>query len=315
MANKKTFWESFIVVMILAAVVQIFLEDFSRLGSWNVPIRKNLIIIGFLLDLIFTVEFIIRSILSRKAKGWLFYFKYEKGWVDFFSAVPLILFNSGPIMIGMFWPGALIALPFLGMLNILKITKILRIARILRLLRVLKIFKKSSKEDEESRTAQLNRIISISVVTIAIVLILSPLLPQIFYSADTNLETRKQKYHSILRDYDINIKKSRIKESYKKRAEYLKILLKENPDVLYMYYRGQEAINNLGEGSKPAKVIPKLYFYTDWDNVRIGFGSKLYYSVRDIIADNARISLLLETIIVILIISFLIFYSDPAIKK
>ncbi len=308
MANKKTFLESFIVIMIIVAIIQIFAEDLSRLWAWNISTRTALIIIGFFLDLIFTIEFITRSILSKNKKGWLFYVKHEKGWVDFVSAVPLIVFNSGPIMVGMFWPGKIIALPFLGMLNILKVTKILRIARMLRLLRVLKIFKPADAAGER-RTAQLSKIISIAVVTITTILILSPLLPQLFYNMDTNVNLKKQQYVTILQDWYTSIRKRDAE-----RVRYLNTRLKEDPDALYMYQRGQTAVNNLGEDSAPAKVIPKRFFYTDYKVLNY-LSFKLWYSIRDIVADNARINLLIETIIVLLIISMMAFYKDTAAKN
>lgn len=302
MTKRKKFWESFIIIMIIVAIIEIFLEDLSRLYAWNIPVRRLLLIIGFLLDLIFTIEFIVRSILSKNEKGWLFYFQYEKGWVDFFSSVPLIFFNSGPLMIGMLWPGKIVALPFLGVLNILKVTKILRIARMLRLLRVLKIFKSTSFE--EKRIAQLGRILSISIVTITIVLIVSPLFPRIFYTMENNVKIRKQMYVSLLQDWYKSLRKRNIE-----RIRYLNTRLKEDPNVLYLYQMGRTVVNNLGENKPPATVIKKKYFYTDFKVLNY-LNFKLWYSIRDIVADDARVSLLVETIIVTLIIAFLIFYKE-----
>jgi len=308
MAKKQSFLESFIVVMIIAAIIQIFLEDLSRIGSWSIAARRSLIIIGFLLDLIFTIEFIIRSLLSGKSKGWVNYFMNEKGWVDFFSAVPLLIFNSGPLMIGMFKPGVLIALPFMGILNILKVTKILRIARMLRLLRVLKIFKPTSLEAEEKRTAQLSKIISISIVTITLILIISPLLPTLFYNTDNNIAVKRQKYVNIIQDWRNSI----IKRD-ENRLNYLTTVLKEDKNVLFMYTMGTE-INNLKEKGKPAKVIPQKYFYTDFKVLNY-MGFKLWYSVKDEVIDSSKINLLMTIIIVVLILAFVIFYTDPAMKK
>lgn len=306
MSNKRSFWESFIMVMILIAIAQIFLEDISRLGNWKIPLRKSLIIIGFLLDFIFTVEFIIRSILSRKVHGWIHYFKAEKGWVDLFSSVPLMLFNSGPIMIGMFFPGVLIALPFLGVLNILKITKILRIARVLRLLRVLKIFKVTQEEAEKSGK-QLTRAISISIVAITLVLIVSPIFSKLYYNMDNSVKLKNQKYVALLQDWYNSYRRGNIN-----RINYLSTTFQEDKDVLYLYQTGRTAVNHLGSSEPPSKVIPNTYFYTDYKVLKY-LQFKLYYSIREIVKENARINLLIETIIIVMILGMLIFYSDPSI--
>ena len=60
---------------------------------------------------------------------------------------------------------------------------------------------------------------------------------------------------------------------------------------------GREAVNHLGEGSKPGIVIPERYFYTDFKVLNY-LGFKVWYSIHDIVADSARISLLIETVIV-----------------
>lgn len=305
MTKRRKFWESFIIIMIIVAIIEIFLEDLGRLYAWDIPVRRLLLIIGFLLDLIFTIEFVVRSILSKNENGWLFYFKYEKGWVDFFSSVPLILFNSGPLMIGMLWPGKIVALPFLGVLNILKVTKILRIARMLRLLRVLKIFK--STRSEEKRIAQLGKILSICIVTITMVLIISPLFPQIFYTMENNVNIRKQTYVSLLQDWYKSLRRRDIE-----RVRYLNTRLKEDPNVLYLYQMGQTVVNNLGENKPPTTIIKKRYFYTDFKVLNY-LNFKLWYSIRDIVADDARVSLLVETIIIALILAFLFFYKEPKI--
>jgi len=213
-------------------------------------------------------------------------------------------------MIGMFWPGKLIALPFLGMLNILKVTKILRVARVLRILRILKIFK-SSKEDDESakRIAQLGRIISVSIVAITMVLIVSPLFPKLFYDMDNNVQIKKQVYVDIARDWYKSLRQYNMK-----RITYLSQKLAEDKNVIYAYSSGRTVVNHLGDNASPAKVIPQKYFYTDYKVLNY-LGFKIWYSIHDIVIDNARINFLIETIIVVLIISLFIFYKDPSAKQ
>ncbi len=301
--NKK-FWENFIIVVIILAIIELFLEDISRLVPWSTTGRMYLLVLGFLFDLIFTIEFTVRSIVSKNNKGWWFYFSKEKGWVDFFSSVPLLFLNSGPILLGIFFPGSVIALPFLGVLNILKITKILRIARILRLLRILKIFKISESENE-IRLKRLNRVISIFVVTISIVLILSPIFSGIFYNMDSVVSKKISSYKSVLNNWYLSVRKRDIES-----VKFYNKLLDYDKDVLYMNHMGRSVINHLNSKKSPFVVIPEKYFYTDYKIINY-LNFKLYVSIRDIVKQDAKVSLLIETIIVVMIISFLLFYKDP----
>ncbi len=303
MKNKK-FWENFILTVIILAIIELFLEDISRLSPWSPSCRKYLLILGFLFDLIFTVEFTVRSIIAKDKNGWGSYFAKEKGWVDFFSSVPLLFLNSGPIMLGMFFPGSVIALPFLGVLNILKITKILRIARILRLLRVLKLFKISESENEK-RLIRINTIISVFIVTIASVLILSPIFNKVFYNMDKGVNNKLTKYKNILNIWYLDIRKRNIEN-----IKFYKKLLDYDKNVIYLNYMGMSMVNHLNTKSDPFLEIPKKYFYTDY-KVLNHLNFKLYISLRDEIALDARVNLLLETIIIVMIFSFLLFYKDP----
>lgn len=308
MLKRKSFLESFIIIVILASIAEIFIEEISVIRNWGIPLRSKLLIIGFLFDLIFTIEFIIRSVLAGKDKGWVFYFRYEKGWVDFLCSIPLILFNSGPIMLGMFFPGQIVALPFLGLLNILKITKILRIARVLRLLRILKIFMKISREESELRMKQISLITSITVLTITIILIISPLFPGLFYSQELNIDRQKQEYISIMQEWHLCLGLSDTK-----KIEKLKYLLKKDHNILYMYHIGETIINNLGtQGVTPARIMPDKFLYTDFKVLNY-LDFKLWYSVKDVLIDNAKVNFLIEIIIIVLLAAFLVFYK-PAIK-
>jgi len=304
MLRKQTFWESLIVVIILLSIIEIFVEDISVIGNWSVLFRRQLLIIGFLFDLIFTIEFAVRSKLSRKNKGWVFYWKHEKGWVDFLSSIPLILFCSGPIMLGMFLPGRIVALPFLGLLNILKITKILRVARMLRLLRILKMLNKVKVEESELKIKQVSLMTSITVLTITIILIVSPLFPGLFYSQDVNVDKQKQKYVSVMQEWHRSLSPFDTE-----RIQKLQFLLEEDKNVLFMYHIGNALINNLGEeGVSPAQIIPDRFLYTDFKVLNY-LNFKLWYSVKEVLIDNAKINLLIEVIIIALLVAFVLFYK------
>ena len=212
-------------------------------------------------------------------------------------------------MIGMFFPGALMALPFLGMLNVLKVTKILRVARMLRLLRVLKIFKGMSAEEQKKRQAQLSSIISLTIVTIVTVLFVTSFFPTLFYNQDAQIKIRTNYYASMLKeDYKAMMHRD------KNMIRYFHSMLNDDKNVIYMFNNmGQTVVNHIGE-YQPGKYIPSNYFYTDFKVLNM-FKFKLWVSTLDITKNNARINLLLETLIIVLIFSLMIFYRDPAAKR
>jgi hypothetical protein len=138
--KKQGFLEVVVMAAILLVLVQTVLEDAAVLAGWPWNIRRALVFTGFGFDLFFTVEFLVRFYLAvsrGKVRGYLF---RERGWIDFFASVPLLMFNSGPMAASLLFSGSL-AMGAGGILNLLKVIKAIRIARVLRLLRFVKIFR------------------------------------------------------------------------------------------------------------------------------------------------------------------------------
>ena len=142
LSNK---WENFFLLVIILSIIQLFSEEFAVISNWMVSTRHTLIYLGFIFDLIFTIEFIIRlTISARKGKA-VIYLKYERGWIDFLASIPLLLFYSGPMVYSIFRIANVASFSQLASFKTLKLLKIIRISRILRLLRILKVFGKISK--------------------------------------------------------------------------------------------------------------------------------------------------------------------------
>ncbi len=144
----KSKWENFFLVIIIFSIIQLFLEEFAAIGNWLVSTRHILIYIGFAFDLIFTIEFIIRLIVSSKKGSIGIYLKYQRGWIDFLASVPILIFYSGPMV---YYISKIVQVTMVSQLvtfktlKLIRIIRIIRISRILRLLRILKIFGKISK--------------------------------------------------------------------------------------------------------------------------------------------------------------------------
>ena len=193
---KKNFWENFIFVTIVLVIFQLFFEEFVRYKQTEIFYRNILIFTGFLFDLIFTIEFIVRSYLALKSKKLYFYWFYQRGWVDFLSSIPLLIFNSIPnLFVYIFYANA-IRSGSIRIFNILKIVKAIRIARILRLIRVMKILGKI--HNAESKMAQRHTSVIATTVTFTIILVV--IFHHIIFENqfDRILETRKGGYENLL---------------------------------------------------------------------------------------------------------------------
>ena len=74
---SKNFWENFILVSIFLVIIQTFLDDYSHYALWRVSARNILLVTGFLFDLIFTIEFIVRTVIAIKNKELRLYLFYR----------------------------------------------------------------------------------------------------------------------------------------------------------------------------------------------------------------------------------------------
>ena len=138
--NRKKALEGAVTALIVLVLIQTVVEDLFILLDFPYIYRRILIFTGFAFDLLFTLEFLIRTwnaLLRRALGGYLF---HQNGWVDLAASVPLLIFTSGPQLIALL-SGAAFAGPA-AMVGLLKIVKVVRMARVLRLLRILKIFRR-----------------------------------------------------------------------------------------------------------------------------------------------------------------------------
>ncbi len=160
--------DGLMALVILASVAQVFLSDWAVAERWGRDRLDLLALAGFCFDLVFSVEFAVRSIAALAARRFRRYFVVERGWIDLLCSLPLLVLNSGPetllmladgnFLRGVALPGFLaafasgVALPrflsgFATILKSLRVVKAIRVSRVLRLLRVLKIFGRIQNAD------------------------------------------------------------------------------------------------------------------------------------------------------------------------
>ena len=66
---NRNFWENFIIIAIILVIVQTFLDDFSHYQLWSVEARNIILFAALFFDLLFSIEFVVRTIIASKEKG------------------------------------------------------------------------------------------------------------------------------------------------------------------------------------------------------------------------------------------------------
>ena len=164
------FFEGFIVVAILLALVQTFFEDFSVVAGWDWSTRRLLVYTGFGFDLLFTIEFLVRLFFALWRRKAFEYLVHERGWIDFLASIPLLLLNSGPEVLSLLG-GVSLAGGVGGASSMLSIVKAIRMARILRLLRVLKLLRQIRNTDSVMAQRHVGKVSTIGVSAFVFVIL------------------------------------------------------------------------------------------------------------------------------------------------
>jgi len=168
--------ENLIIIAIIGVVIHTIFDDLAVIYHWSHDTQVTIAVIGFLFDLFFSVEFVLRSVISHKRNSFSWYIKTQRGWIDFLSSFPLLLLVSGPVVL-MYFSGQGGSAVELGFLSILKSSKAIRVTRILRLIRVLKLFGKIQNTDSAMTNRHIGIVSTISTVTMVVVLVITNFVP------------------------------------------------------------------------------------------------------------------------------------------
>jgi hypothetical protein len=283
---------------IILVIVQTVLEDLSMLLTWEVAARKILVITGFIFDLFFTIEFLVRLYWAIVERRVVRYFFRERGWIDFLASVPLLMFNSGPALLSLVTGGALFAL-FNDVLNILKVLKAVRIARILRFLRVLKIFKNIKYTESTMAQRHIARITSLTVTVIVLVLfgfstlsglITVPGLEARYGREQQSVVRLADRLYASAADID------NLQDALKEADSGLLKITSEDNTVIYACYPESRLASYYMQEDFIVKTNPQKTLYFEFDN-------------KPVQQDLAMQDLLVLSIIVIIMACFLFIYS------
>ncbi|MCB1169092.1 MAG: ion transporter [Leptospiraceae bacterium] len=170
-------FEITILILIFLAICHLCLEELAVILAWDTEIHKNLILGAFAFDLIFSLEFLGRSVVSIREGRFLLYFTRQRGWVDFLSSIPLAALVSGPAIVLLFLnpEGQVEHLP--QYMVLLKTAKAVRVTRALRLIRMLRVFGRVQYTESQMSNHHVASVATITVTTLIFSLFILQLLP------------------------------------------------------------------------------------------------------------------------------------------
>ncbi len=170
-------FEIIILILIFLAICHLCIEELAILMAWDTNAHRDLILGAFAFDLIFSLEFLGRSLVSLKEGRFLLYFTRQRGWIDFISSVPLAILVSGPAIYLLFLsPGNEIEhLP--QYMVLLKTAKAVRVTRALRLIRMIRVFGPVQYTESQMTNHHVATVATITVTTLIFSVFVLQLLP------------------------------------------------------------------------------------------------------------------------------------------
>ena len=292
---KKNFWENFIIIAIILVIIQTFLDEYSRYAHWSIFARNILLFAGLFFDIVFSTEFIVRSIAGLRNKKMVRYWIYERGWVDFLSSLPLLILNSGPSVYLLLSGHMQEGVSAIGIVNVLKVVKAIRITRILRLVRIIKIFGKI--QNTESPMAQ-HHVSTISTTAVFTVIITLMAFSVITSPVDKKLSQRSGHYEKQIDSVMFFENNSRLNQE-----SIINKIFEDDKNLLKLQYENNTVLSNIEDS-----VFRDYYNHEDYGFIKYK-GFTAYYSVTDINREHAFWSLQNFFIIIFIVLAFMLVYT------
>jgi hypothetical protein len=315
-----SFWENFIIVSIILVLAVTLLDEIATIQLWSLKMKNILLYAGFIFDIIFTAEFLIRYRLTSRQGLSRQYIMHERGWIDFISSVPLLLFNSGPEIIILLFPdlfhGGENSVAFFGTI---KVVKAIRVTRILRLLRMIKILGKIQNTD----SVMANRHLSVISTTVVISMILGYAgLNMSGFMGIKRLEEERKVYYQNF--FENSLASETAAENIKKFSNlelknFIATLFYDQksaaPEILHIYYKNQIMLSNYTQ-----EYVDSHFLINSMETISQRFHDPnlftleikdyfLVLNLHSIHAENSRIQLMIFLIIISVILSLLFIYS------
>jgi hypothetical protein len=291
-SDVKKVLEIFITAAVVLVVIQTLLYEFSRYDHWSVRSRNILLTAGFCFDLIFSIEFTVRSLLSRRKRGFLIYIKHERGWVDFLSSFPILIFDSAPSLFFLLSSDAQTGTGAIAAMNAFRA---LRITRLLRFAEILKISGKISYTGSKMTRHHISVITTTAVFTIV-----SVLLAFTFISGTSAVSFSKERSEEYIK----------LTEGLKRISDMNGIgfrdisesLLLADKKIIKIIYSNGTVVENISDTE-----FRRYYDEEDYISVT-GKVCTLIVSMADVNKETALEHIKIFMIIIFIVLSFMILY-------
>ena len=272
--GEKIF-ESIIFVLVILSLIHIMCDEYANFMDFHVLVRMILLIIGFSFDLVFSIEFSARIIITGQRGSTIKYFTQGNGIFDFFSSIPVLLLYSLPLLWQSYFSAPEGVLLMLGGLRFFKTVRFAGIAKSLRFIRALKLFDKI--KSRYIMTPEFIKKISIIVTVIIVVSLIG------FYFVKSGMIFRSKSLEvkEILSHY---IEGEDSNENFQK-------LLRETESVLFIK-KGDETLYR----SISSLFFQNSYLNDDYFISRID-GYEVYFNAKDIKKIHSYINMLILSII------------------
>lgn len=316
--NLGGFVENSIIAIIVFALFITVLDEFATVYEFTVSTRNIILIASFATDLIFSIEFIARIIVTSRHGAAKHYMIHQRGWIDLLSSFPLMLISSGPEVVLMLNPDLLGPGAGLGFMSSIKIVKAVRVSRILRLLRLLKIMGKIHNTDSQMA----NRHIAVisTIATMAFIVVYSFMA----FTGTLGFHEMEQQNDTFYRNLATNIqqvaKQVKPEEANERAKEYLSQLMvnvdAKQSGIAQVYYKDRLLISNY-----TAAQLASHYKYDEKRTIVARFHGDshihplvigdvvIFVNTWPIAKDKARVNIMVFFGICAILLSFMFVYS------
>lgn len=293
--------EYLVILVIVLVIVQTILEELSAVYHWSHDSEVILIWGSMIFDLFFTLEFISRSIVTFRRGEFGFYFRVQRGWIDFMTSIPLLFLVSGPTLIALLVGDTEASGGAFAFLSVLKTAKAIRVTRILRLIRVLKILGKIQNAESIMTNRHVATIATQMVVCLVVVLVVAQYIP--FLNVGDRGENFRIRQDALIELIEASERGEHLSKKWLQQNlathesfnDVIRIRRKSTQEILYTNDNAEELIWTAYDGGA-FKPIAKT-----------GYEFQLSYHMAD--AVHARMNLFVLVAILAVVFVLMIFYS------
>ncbi|HPJ42978.1 MAG TPA: hypothetical protein PLY21_11695 [Spirochaetota bacterium] len=295
MINRK-YTEGLILSAIILSLLHLFINEYAVFARWSVASVNTLLFAGIIFDLIFSVEFTVKSIKAAGRKNFIAYMQHRNGWVDLISSLPVLLLYSLPFFYLFLsessHAGASEQLPvvILNLMAVIRMPLLLRSLRVLKLSGIIRLNSSEMTRHHASVTG------AMAVVTTAVIIMLWSGITG--FSGPDDFKKRGSDYSRML----VELESAATLNNMNFRDLCENILISDHRIIKVNY--------NDGKSYEKLSVSEFRKYYSPGDYIKIpGNLCFLTVSCRDLKGENALLNMLGLLVMLALAFVFMLLYS------